>query len=136
MASRLCNTPTTRYITTMQLVQFATSFVLTVVFRWYSYDGRECIGSHFGPFEFTLAANVSFFVRIAPRRSALRITSRFHRLYDRCNWPGWSSLTPARRRLPSLWAALAGPLLAVLRFELQRAEGQPGRQGRQEKFVV
>lgn len=51
-----------KYITTMQLVQFATSFVLTVVFRWYSYDGRECIGSHFGPFEFTLAANVSFFV--------------------------------------------------------------------------
>ena len=62
MASRLRNTPTTRYITTMQLVQFATSFALTIAFKWYSYDGRECIGSQTGPFEFTLLANISFFV--------------------------------------------------------------------------
>ena len=59
----------------MQLVQFGVSFLLSVVFKWYSYDGRDCIGSHFGPFDFTLAANISFFVRETPYRTAVRCVS-------------------------------------------------------------
>eukprot|EP00038_Savillea_parva_P031443 m.86612 g.86612 ORF g.86612 m.86612 type:complete len:300 (-) comp9671_c1_seq1:24-923(-) len=54
-----------KYITSMQLVQFATSFALSVIYIQYASDGTPCYGSEFGPFEFTLACNISFFVLFA-----------------------------------------------------------------------
>eukprot|EP00035_Acanthoeca_spectabilis_P001250 m.78738 g.78738 ORF g.78738 m.78738 type:complete len:285 (+) comp10740_c0_seq2:53-907(+) len=54
-----------KYITTMQLVQFALSFVASVYYVRYANDGRGCYGNSFGPFEFTLACNISFFFLFA-----------------------------------------------------------------------
>ena len=39
--------------------------MLTVMYYHYISDGREAIGSAFGPFEFTLACNISFFCLFA-----------------------------------------------------------------------
>ena len=50
-----------QYITTMQLVQFAVSFLLTVVFKYVAMNGPCIGGDFFGPLEFTVAANISFF---------------------------------------------------------------------------
>lgn len=49
-----------KYITRMQLVQFAASFVFSIVFKYLALTG-PCIGGQTGPFEFTLACNLSFF---------------------------------------------------------------------------
>lgn len=54
-----------KYITTMQLVQFALSFVASVYYVRYANDGRGCYGNSFGAFEFTLACNISFFFLFA-----------------------------------------------------------------------
>jgi len=50
-----------QYITTMQLVQFATSFALTVIFKYLAVNGPCIGGDFFGPLEFSVACNVSFF---------------------------------------------------------------------------
>eukprot|EP00041_Stephanoeca_diplocostata_P023042 m.559601 g.559601 ORF g.559601 m.559601 type:complete len:302 (+) comp22206_c0_seq5:69-974(+) len=54
-----------KYITSMQLVQFATSFVLSAIYYQYSVDGQPCLGSDSGAFEFSVLANVSFFCLFA-----------------------------------------------------------------------
>jgi len=54
-----------KYITTMQLVQFSASFILSIIFKLYSMDGGVCIGNQFGIFEFSLAVNITFFFLFA-----------------------------------------------------------------------
>eukprot|EP00039_Didymoeca_costata_P009834 m.131177 g.131177 ORF g.131177 m.131177 type:complete len:256 (+) comp14616_c0_seq3:892-1659(+) len=50
-----------KYITSMQIVQFFVSFLITVEFKRLTFSG-PCIGGEFGPIDFTVLCNVSFFI--------------------------------------------------------------------------